>query len=113
MPCFTQLKPNQTKQQRASEVKHAAELIDKLIASKRVQIKVGKQGAVAFVGIPDNVRDGMTDTCVFNALKNSRSAATRIAFQKAQQLAGRPIDTKMVAQGVHSHDGGVTWHPKG
>jgi hypothetical protein len=37
-------------------------------------------------------------------------ALAKLAIMKAEQLAGRTVDRKVVAQGTHSHDGGRTWH---
>lgn len=113
MPCDTQLKPNQTVAQRMLEVRKAASSIDALVAARKAQVKVGPQGAVTFTGIPDSVRDGMTDACVFRMLSRSGSAATKMAIARAEQLAGRSISRATVAAGVHSHDGGATWHARG
>lgn len=113
MPCFRQLKPNQTINERAVEVRKAVSAVDKLLASKRVQVKVGPQGAVTFVNVPEAVRDGMTDACIFRTLSRTGSVAAKMALARAEQLAGRSVDRAVVAQGVHSHDGGTTWHPRG
>jgi hypothetical protein len=32
---------------------------------------------------------------------------------KAEQVAGRSVNRQVVGQGVHSHDGGESWHSKG
>jgi hypothetical protein len=99
--------------QRMSEIRTAAEQIDRLIAQRKVGVKVGPQGAVTFTGLSDSDRDGMTDACVFRMLSHSGSAATKMALMRAEQLAGRSIDRSVVAHGTHSHDGGNTWHAKG
>lgn len=109
MPCNTKLKPRQTVSQRAAEVRKAAASIDKLLGAKKVTAKVGPQGAVTFTGIPDDVRDGMTDACIYRTITRTGSAAAKMAIQRAEQLAGRAVDRKTVALGVHSHDGGQTW----
>lgn len=113
MPCNTTLKPNQTMAQRMSEIRSAAEQIDRLIAARKVGLKVGPQGAVVFTGLSDADRDGMTDACVFRMLSRSGSAATKMAIMRAEQMAGRGISKTAVAHGTHSHDGGTTWHAKG
>jgi hypothetical protein len=113
MPCDTYLKPDQTLNQRVEEVKKRVTAVDRLIASRKVTVKVGPQGAVTFVGIPDEDRDGMTDACIYRMLTRKGSAAARQAIQKAEMMAGRSVDRKVVAAGIHSHDGGSTWHPKG
>lgn len=113
MPCNTMLKKNQTAAQRATEVRKAAERIDKLLASRRIKMKVGPQGAVVFTGLTDTDRDGMTDACIYRMITRSGSAAAKMAISRAEQLAGRNVDRKVVAHGVHSHDGGASWHPRG
>lgn len=113
MPCFTTLKPRQTVSERAAEVRKAVSAVDKLLASKKVKVKIGPQGAVTFIDIPTDVRDGMTDACIYRTLTRTGSAAAKMAIARAEQLAGRSVDRKVVAQGVHSHDGGQTWHGRG
>ena len=113
MPCDTIRKPNQTLTARVEEVKKRVTAVDRLIASRKVQVKVGPQGAVVFVGISDEDRDGMTDACIYRMLSRKGSAATRMAIMRAEQVAGRSVDRAVIGQGIHSHDGGATWHPKG
>lgn len=113
MPCNTQLKPRQTVAQRMAEVRKATARIDALVAAQKVQVKVGKKGGIVFIGVPDDVRDGMTDACVYRAIMSKGSHAARHAITKAEQHAGRAVDKKVVATGLHSHDGGQSWHPRG
>lgn len=113
MPCDTVRKQGQTVAQRAAEVRAAAKKIDALVAAKRVQVKVGPQGAVAFLGLAETDRDGLTDACIYRSLTRTGSATARMAIARAEQLAGRTVDRAVVAAGVHSHDGGTTWHPRG
>jgi hypothetical protein len=113
MPCNTALKPNQTIAQRAIEVRKAAARIDKLLVKRKIEMTVGPQGAVVFTGLSTEERDGMTDACIYRMLTRSGSAATKMAIVRAEQLAGRSVDRKVIASGVHSHDGGSTWHPRG
>lgn len=113
MPCMNTLKKGQTIGQRASEIRKRVSVIDALLASRRVQLKIGPQGAVTFTGITAEDRDGMTDACIFRTLSSTGSAAAKMALARAEQLAGRTVDRKQVTAGVHSHDGGATWHPRG
>jgi hypothetical protein len=113
MPCDTTLNQGQTIAQRAAEVRQAVTQIDRLIAMRKVQVKVGPQGAVAFTELSAIVRARMTDACIYRMLTRSGSAATKMALARAEQLAGRSVDRKVIASGVHSHDGGTTWHPRG
>lgn len=113
MPCDTVLKPEQTLAERAAEVRKAGQRIDAMLANGRVKAVVGKNGAITFVGIPDEVRDGLTDACAYRRIMMSGSHAAKQAIIKAERLAGRSVDRAVVAAGIHSHDGGQTWHPKG
>lgn len=113
MPCDTRLKPRQTVAQRVTEVRKAQQRIEKLLASRRVTAKVGPQGAVAFLGLSEDERDGLTDACIYRHVMLKGSAAAKLALMKAEQQAGRSVDRRVVSQGVHSHDGGQSWHPRG
>src|SRR4051812_5137614 len=105
MVCDTQLKPRQTLAERKAEVRKRMNQIDALVAARRVTLKVGPQGAVTFLGLSDTDRDGLTDACIYRTLARTGTAAARMALQRAEQLAGRPVDRKALAHGVHSHDG--------
>lgn len=110
MPCDTKLKRNQTIQQRAEEVRRAVGRIDFLLLSRRVKPKVGAQGAIAFEGIPEDVRDGVTDACIYRRIMATGSALAKAELARAELLAGRSVDRRVIAQGHHSHDGGQSWH---
>lgn len=109
MPCDTRLKPKQTIQERAKEVRDAVTRLAQGLAAGRIKVKVGPQGAVAFEGF-DNERDGVTDACAYRRIMATGSALARMHIAKAEQLAGRSVSKQAVAQGAHSHDGGHTWH---
>jgi hypothetical protein len=113
MPCDTMRLPDQTMTQRVEEVKKAVTAIDRLIAARKVTVKVGPQGAITFIGISDEDRRRMTDACIYRTLRLKGTAATKMAIQRAEQVAGVKVDRKVVAAGIHSHDNGATWHPKG
>ena len=113
MPCNTKLKKGQTVAQRAAELRKRGEQVDRLLAAGRVGVTVGKQGGVTFTGIPEDVRDGMTDACVYRAIMARGSHQAKMAIAKAERLAGRVVDKEVVASGLHSHDNGATWHPRG
>jgi hypothetical protein len=103
MACDTVLKPNQTLAQRRDEVRESAKMIDKLLAARKIQVKVGPQGAVTFTGLTAADRNGMTDACIYRMLTRTGSAATRM------KLAALPVSRQALHQGIHSHDGGNTW----
>jgi deoxyhypusine synthase len=113
MPCDTVLKPRQTVKQRADEVRRAVTLVEEKIRSRLVKVVVGKQGAVAFTGLTETERDGITDACIYRRIMATGSTLARLAITQAERVAGRSVDRRVVAQGVHSHDDGASWHPKG
>lgn len=110
MPCDTRLKPKQTIQERAKEVRDAVQRLAEAIAAGRVQAKVGPQGAITFVGWDATSRDGITDACAYRRIMATGSALARMHIARAEQLAGRGVDRRVVGIGTHSHDGGKTWH---
>lgn len=114
MPCDSvRQTPRQTLAERMAQVRSASARIAALLAAKKVQVKIGPQGAVAFIGIPDDQRVGMTDNCIYRRIMASGSHAARQEIVKAERLAGRTANKQIIGQGVHSHDGGATWHAKG
>lgn len=112
MPCDTRLRPKQTIQERADEIRKAIANLDSLLKKRRVRVTVGPQGAIAFSGWPESERNGITDACAYRRIMATGSALAKAEIARAEQLSGRAIDRKVIAQGVHSHDG-VTWHGKG
>jgi hypothetical protein len=109
MVCWTFVKPNQTKEERKREIQKATANIARMIAAQKVQVKVGPQGAITFLGVPPDVRDGMTDSCVFAGLSRFPSQAFKMAVARAEQLAGVKVSPAAVEAGIHSHDGGASW----
>lgn len=111
MPCDTRLKPRQTIQQRKSEVQKVVGDVNSLLSTGKIKAVVDKRtGAVAFQGLDDNLRDGVTDACIYRRLMVSGSSLAKAALQRAEQLAGRSVSKEALAHGHHSHDGGQTWH---
>lgn len=110
MPCDTRLKPRQTIQERITEVKRAVNKLDALLKQRRVQVKISPQGGVAFVGWPEQERDGVTDACAYRRIMATGSSLAKAEIARAEAMAGRAVDRKALAAGVHSHDGGATWH---
>ena len=110
MPCDTKLKANQTITQRKEEIRATVARLAADLAAGRVKAKVGPQGAIAFVGLTDEQRNGITDACMYRRLMVDGTALARAAIAKAEQLAGRTVNRQALAHGVHSHDHGKTWH---
>lgn len=109
MACDTRLKPRQTITERKVEVRKAVTQLEKLLASKAVTAVVGPQGAIAFQGWGEE-RDGVSDACAYRQIMVHGSALTKAAIARAEQLAGKSVNRQVVGHGVHSHDGGKTWH---
>jgi hypothetical protein len=110
MPCDRKLKPRQTIQQRAEEIRGVVAKVASGLAAGRIKAKIGPQGSIAFDGLTEADRDGVTDACAYRRLLTSGSAMALQAIARAEALAGRSIDRQAVAVGHHSHDGGRTWH---
>jgi len=110
MPCDTRLKPKQTIQQRAEEVRKMVSTLDKLLISGRVKPVIGPQGAITFAGLTEEERDGVTDACAYRRLMVTGSALAKAAIARAEQMSGRSVNRAALTHGAHSHDGGKTWH---
>jgi hypothetical protein len=111
MPCDTKFKRRQTLKQRQAEVVKVVEEVSSLLAAGKVKAVVDKKtGAIAFDGISEEKRDDVTDACIYRRIMVSGSAMAKIKLMQAEALAGRAVNKTAVAQGVHSHDGGATWH---
>jgi len=110
MACDTRLKPKQTISERAKEVREATEALARAIAAGRVKVKVSANGGIVFEGWNEIERDGITDACALRRILATGSAMAKMAIARAEQMAGRTLDKKAIAQGLHTHDGGATWH---
>ena len=111
MACDTRLKPRQTIQQRAAEVRAAVVRLAQGLAAKRITLVIDPvTGAPAFANWDDTSRDGVTDLCAFRTIARTGSPMFIELVKQAQALAGRSLDKQAMAQGIHSHDNGVTWH---
>ena len=111
MACDTRLQnPNQTLSQRKTQVKEIIAFTDELIRKSKVKIVVDKRsGAIAFTGMTDAERGGVSDACTYRVIMATGSALAKQAIARAEQLAGRGVNKQALANGVHSHDGGHTW----
>lgn len=110
MPCDTRLKRNQTISERAVEVRGVTNKVMSGILQSRIKVKIGPQGAIAFEGLTDGERDGVTDACIYRRIMATGPVTVKAAIQRAEQLSGRSINREAITQGHHSHDGGKTWH---
>lgn len=107
MPCDTRKLPNQTLAERKEEVRSAIQALARKLASGQAKVIVGPGGAVSFAGWEEGQRSRVTDSCAFRAILVSGSALAKMKIAQAQQLAGVAVNTH---SGIHSHDGGQTWH---
>lgn len=109
MTCDTRLKPKQTIQERTEEVQRAVARINQGLVTGRIKVVIGPQGAVVFTRLRDEERDGVTDACAYRRIMTTGTALAKAAIACAEALSGRSINKQVVGQGVHSHDGGLTW----
>jgi hypothetical protein len=110
MPCDTKLKAGQTISQRAEEVREVVAKLQAALVSGKVKAVVSKEGGVAFAGLSEADRNNVTDACAYRRLMVSGSALAKAKVAQAEQIAGRGISRQAIGQGLHSHDGGATWH---
>jgi hypothetical protein len=110
MPCDTKLRQGQTISQRKEEIRQVVARIALGLTTGRIKARVGPQGAIAFDGLREDERSGVTDACAYRTLMVTGSALARAALARAEQLAGRSVDKQALAHGHHSHDGGKSWH---
>lgn len=111
MPCETSRKPNQSLDQRKAEIRTAITALSAALAAGRARTVIDRTtGAVAFAGIPDLQDARVTDACAYRLIMATGNALARQAIAKAEALAGRTVSRAALTAGVHSHDGGVSFH---
>ena len=110
MVCDTQYsRPDQTLTERKAEISETVKQLAADLAAGRVKVTVGPQGAIAFAGWEK--RAGITDACAYRRIMATGNALSKAKIQAAELLSGRGVSKQAVAAGVHSHDGGRTFHP--
>ena len=102
MPCDTTREPP-----KLMEMARALDRLQKALGAGTVSVVVGASGALAFKGWQD--RGGLSDLCAYRKLQGRNAPELRKAVARAEALAGRRLDERAIAAGVHSHDGGKTW----
>lgn len=113
MPCDTRLKKGQSISERKAEIKAMVDKLVRGLTSGSIKPVVGPQGAVAFQGLTEADRDGVTDACAYRRLLATGSASAIMAIQRAEMLAGRKVNSQQVGIGAHAHfdaNGGIIWH---
>lgn len=108
MPCDTRrTSPTQTLSQRKQEIKETVAALAAALAAGRVKAVVGKQGGIVFEGWQQ--RNNVTDACALRLILSTGSALAKAKIAQAEALAGRSLDKRAIAQGLHTHDG-INWH---
>ena len=108
MPCDTRLREGQTLKQRQTQIQAALKRLEQYLTAGSVTVTIGTNGAVAFTGWAE--REDVTDVCAYRTLSAENSWALRQAVARAETRQGRKVNAAAVSLGVHSHDGGKTWH---
>lgn len=104
MPCDGMMQYNgQTAAQRRAELAVKAKEVAKLVALKKIGIKIGPRGVVMFTNVPDDVRVGANDSCIYRRIRGD--SAVRAAVLRAEAMQGVKVNERFVAAGGHSHDG--------
>lgn len=107
MPCDT--RPNMDEAQ-IEEQRRAQERLRALLAAGVVTVTIGRNGALAFKGWQESERGGLSDLCAYRKLAAANAPELRRAIARAEAVSGLKLDQRALAAGVHSHDGGSTWH---
>lgn len=110
MPCDTRLAANQTISQRKEEVYSTVVNTQRLILAGVVKVKISKEGAIAFDGLTDADRNRVTDACIYRRLMSIGNNLVKAKIAQAEAMAGKTVNRQVIGQGMHSHDGGRTWH---
>lgn len=110
MACDTQLKPQQTIQERAAEVRAVVAKVAAALAAGTIKPVIGSTGGIAFDGLKAADRDGVTDACIYRRIMATGSALAKAAITRQEQISGRSVNRQAIAQGLHSHNGGRSWH---
>ncbi len=110
MACDTRTLPGQTLTQRKEEVLAAVTRLNALLANGQVKVVVSREGAVAFQGWLEQDRGRVSDACAYRRLMSIGSSLAKAKIAAAEAAAGRPVNRQVVGSGLHSHDGGVTFH---
>lgn len=110
MACDTRTLPGQTLTERKSEVRKALARLESLLASRAVKPIVGPQGGITFDGWTEGERGRVSDACAYRLLMSGGGSLAKAAIAKAEAMSGRSVNKATVAAGLHSHDGGASWH---
>ena len=111
MPCDTRKLETQTWTERKQEVRDAISALSAALATGRAKAVIDRvSGAIAFQGWPEGREGRVTDSCAYRILMATGSALAKAAIAKAEMLAGKTVSRQALHAGVHSHDGGHSFH---
>lgn len=110
MSCTAEVEKNSPEllSKRKAEIGAAVATLDALLKKRRVKAVVGPQGAITFVGDEwASVRNAnrISDACAYRKIMATGSSLAKAEIARAEAMAGRTVDRKVVASGLHSHDG--------
>ena len=111
MVCDEQYLTNQSEADRLREIQEAMDKLERLLREKSVTLGISPGGAIVFRGWSDKDRARISDACAFRKLAVQNSWELRQAIATAQAETGRQVNMNAIGSGLHSHDGGKTWHP--
>ena len=111
MSCNLMRDPQQTAEDRAREIQAALAKLQSALGSNQARYQVSPQGFVSIVGWREEDRRRVSDVCAFRMLATAGSWEHRKALAAAESRAGRAVNVQAIGAGVHSHDGGKTFHP--
>ena len=96
--------------EKKQRVKDALARLERALSAGTVKVVIDRaSGAVAFRGLWRS--DGVADSCAYRALTAANSAPLRASLARAEIMAGRSVNERAIASGVHSHDGGRSFGP--
>jgi hypothetical protein len=111
MPCDTRARQGQTLTQRKEEVREAIARLSIALMKRQVRPVIDRAtGAITFAGWTEEQRGRVSDACAYRMIMVTGSALARAEITRAEQMAGRSVNRQAVTAGVHSHDGGGSWH---
>jgi len=105
------LQPKETPEQRRKRIDAALKSLVAGLLTNKVKVKLGPKGEVAFDGWATTDRGKLTDACTYRMMSVRFSDVLARAVAAAELQSGRKLSPLAVNSGVHSHDGGKTWHP--
>lgn len=108
MACDSMIPQGMTQEERQAEIKAALAELEQRLKAKTAKLTVAINGGVVIDGWQN--RKSVNDACAVRKLLAANSWEMRKAIAAAEQASGRKVNVQAVSGGLHSHDGGKTWH---